>query len=90
VSLVTPATLLRWHRDLVARSWTYPNRSRSGPRALDEGVVDLVLGLSRENPRWGYLRIVAELKKLSVPVSKTSVAAVLRQHGLGPAPAGTL
>ena len=48
---VTPATLLRWHRDLVARSWTYPNRSRSGPKALDEGVVDLVLRLARENPR---------------------------------------
>ena len=51
VFLVTPATLLRWHRDLVARSWTYPNRSRSGPKALDEGVVDLVLRLARENPR---------------------------------------
>lgn len=49
VFLVTPATLPRWHRDLVARSWTYPNRSRSGPKALDEGVVDLVLRLAREN-----------------------------------------
>jgi hypothetical protein len=70
VFLVTPATLLRWHRDLVARSWTYPNRSRSGPKALDEGVVDLVLRLARENPRWGYLRIVGECRKLGVTPSR--------------------
>jgi putative transposase len=52
VFLVTPATRLRWHRDLVARSWTYPNRSHFGPKALDGGVVDLVLRLARGNPRW--------------------------------------
>src|ERR1019366_7349447 len=62
VFLVTPATLLRWHRDLVARSWTYPNRG--APNALAEEVVDLVLRLARENPRWGYLRIVGECRKL--------------------------
>jgi len=64
IFLVTPATLMRWHRDLVARSWTYPRRGRSTPNALDEELVALVLRLARENPRWGYLRIVGECRKL--------------------------
>jgi transposase InsO family protein len=86
VFLVTPATLLRWHRDLVARSWTYPHRSRPAPNTLDEGVVDLVLRLARENPRWGYLRIVGECRKLAVAVSATTVRNVLRRHRLHPSP----
>jgi transposase InsO family protein len=53
---------------------------------LDQETVELILRLTRENPRWGYLRIVGELKKLGVIVSKTSVAAVLRRHRLPPAP----
>ena len=48
---------IRWHRDLVARSWTYPRRGGPAANALDEGVVALVLRLARENPRWGYLRV---------------------------------
>ena len=61
--LVTPATLLRLHRDLVARSWTYPKRSYSAPNALDDEIIALVLRLARENPRWGYLLIVGECRK---------------------------
>src|SRR2546423_14582938 len=57
VFLVTPATLLRWHRELIARRWTYPKTGRD-PRRLDEEVVALVVRLARGNPRWGYLRIV--------------------------------
>src|ERR1019366_7416180 len=49
VFLVTPATLLRWHRDLVARSWTYPRRHHSAPNALEDQVIDVVLRLAREN-----------------------------------------
>jgi putative transposase len=73
VFLVTPAMLMRWHRDLVARSWTYPRR-RTAPNALDADVVELVLRLARENPRWGYLRIVGECRKLGVTVSATASA----------------
>jgi transposase InsO family protein len=83
--LVTPETILRWHRALVRRRWTYPHRSHGRP-ALAQETVELIVRLARENPRWGYLRIVGELKKLGIAVSKTSVATVLRRHRLPPAP----
>src|SRR2546426_10437101 len=83
--LVTPATLLRWHRELVRRRWTYPREPRV-PRGLDPALVELVLRLARENPRWGYLRICGEGAKLGMRVSATSVRNILRRHGLGPAP----
>jgi transposase InsO family protein len=85
VFLVTPATLLRWHRDLVARRWTYRHTGR-GQQGLDPEVVDLVVRMARENPRWGYLRIVGECRKLGIRVSATSVRRILRRHRLGPAP----
>jgi transposase InsO family protein len=84
--LVTPATLLRWHRDLVARSWTFPRRGRAARNAIDEEVMALVLRLARENRHWGYLRIVGECRKLGVTVSATTVRNVLRRHRLKPAP----
>jgi transposase InsO family protein len=83
--LVTPATLLRWHRELVARRWTYPAIGR-GQRGLPDATIDLVLRLARENPRWGYVRIVGEAGKLGVRVSATSVRTILRRHDVGPAP----
>jgi hypothetical protein len=83
--LVTPATLLRWHRELVARRWTYPATGR-GRWDLPRATVDLVLRLAREDPRSGYVRIVGEAGKLGVRVSATSVRSILRRHGLGPAP----
>ncbi len=83
--LVTPETILRWHRALVRRRWTYPHR-RAGHPTLPQETVDLVVRVVRENPRWGYLRIVGELKKLVVTVSKTSLAAVLRRYRLPSAP----
>jgi putative transposase len=85
IFLVTPATLLRWHRELVARRWIYPATGR-GRQGLDPEVVDLVVRMAQENPRWGYLRIVGECHKLGVRVSATSVRRILRRHRLGPAP----
>jgi transposase InsO family protein len=86
IFLVTPATLLRWHRDLVARSWTYAHRNRAAPNAPDQEVAALVVRSARENRRWGYLRIVGECRKLGVTVSATTVRNVLRRHRLKPAP----
>src|SRR2546427_3505630 len=82
---VTPATVLRWHRELVRRRWTYAREPRVR-RGLDPAVVELVLRLARENPRWGYLRICGECAKLGTKVSATSVRHILRRNGLGPAP----
>src|SRR3979411_2367021 len=70
--LVTPATLLRWHRELVQRRWTYPREPRVR-KGLDPALVERVLRLARENPRWGYLRICVECAKLGVRVSASSV-----------------
>jgi putative transposase len=85
VLLVTPATILRWHRRLVTRKWTQPRRQGGRP-ALAEQEVALVLRLARENPRWGYQRIQGELKKLGVLVSATTIRTVLLGNGLRPAP----
>jgi len=85
IFLVTPDTILRWHRRLVTRKWTQPRR-RGGRPALAEQVVALILRLARENPRWGYRRIQGELKKLGVSVSATTIRTVLLGSGLGPAP----
>jgi putative transposase len=85
IFLITPSTLLRWHRELVARRWTYRRTGRGG-HGLDGQVVELVVRMARENPRWGYLRIVGECRKLDVAVSATSVRRILRRCRLGPAP----
>ena len=81
--LVTPTTLLRWHRRLVARRWTYAGRRGRPP--IGGEIRELVLRLARENPRWGYQRIVGELNGLGFAVSATTVKKILHQAGLGPA-----
>jgi len=82
---VHPTTLLRWHRSLVRRRWTFDSR-RPGRPALDGDLLTLVVRLARENPRWGYRRIVGELAKLGISASETSVRNVLKAHRLEPAP----
>jgi putative transposase len=81
---VRPDTLLGWHRQLVRRRWTYAGR-RPGRPAISEEIRELVLRLARENPRWGYERIVGELAGVGVRVSATTVAKIVRQAGVSPA-----
>ena len=83
--LVTPRTLLRWHRALVRRKWRQPSGQRGRPR-LSAEIRELVLRLARENPRWGHRRICGELAKLGLEVSPTSIRRLLARAGLDPAP----
>jgi transposase len=82
--LVTPGTVLRWHRRLVVKKWTYPNRS--GRPSLDGAVVALIERMARENTAWGYRRIQGELFKLGHRVAASTVRRVLRRLGMPPAP----
>jgi putative transposase len=84
--LVTPKTLLRWHRELVRLKWArYSNRPPGRP-PLPIDMRELILRLAKENPRWGYKRIQGELQKLGIKVSATAIRKLLVRRGLGPAP----
>ncbi|GDY39432.1 hypothetical protein SANT12839_003140 [Streptomyces antimycoticus] len=84
---VTPATLLAWHRRLIARKWDYSKRRRRPGRPSTAGDVKaLVLRLARENPRWGCRRIQGELVRLGRPVGSTTVWEILTAAGIDPAP----
>jgi hypothetical protein len=76
---------LRWHRRLVARRWTYPHR-RPGRPKLSAELCELILTLARENPSWGYRRIVGEVQSLGIVVSASAVRRLLLRAGLPPAP----
>jgi putative transposase len=83
---VQPETLLRWHRDLVRRRWTYRQQRRPGRPPVPAGTVKLVLRLARENPTWGYRRVHGELATMGVVLAPSSVWAILRRHGVDPSP----
>ena len=82
--LVTPATLLRWHRQLVARRWTCPRRP--GRPSVAAEIRRLVLRLAAENPLWGYRRVHGELIGLGYQVSASTVWKILNAAGVDPAP----
>ena len=84
-TLVTPDTLMRWHRRLIAWKWTYVAR-RVGRPGLRQAISDLIVRLARENDRWGYCRIQGELKKLGHRVAASTIGKVLKDHGIRPAP----
>jgi putative transposase len=84
--IVTPATVLRWHRDLVTRRWTQPRRRRTGGRCTASELRQLVLRLASENSTWGYRRIQGELAGLGYQLAPSTVWLILKRAGIDPAP----
>ena len=84
-SLVTPDTILRWHRQLIAAKWTHKRRS-PGRRRILQVIAELTVRMARENPRWGYTRIQGALRNVGHRVGRTTVANILKRSGIDPAP----
>jgi putative transposase len=82
---VTPATLLRWHRQLIAAHWTYPH-ARPGRPPIDRELHELVLRLAAEDPTWGHRRVQGELTRLGYPIAASTVWKSCTTAGVDPAP----
>jgi putative transposase len=85
-TIVTPDTILRWHRQLIVRTWTYPNKRAGRQRVLAE-IRRLVVRMAEENPTWGYTRIQGTLKNVGHRVVRSTIARILKVHGVSPVPA---
>ena len=84
-TIVTPDTIMRWHRKLIARKWTYEGK-RVGRPGLMKAIKALIVRMATGNPSWGYCRIQGELKGLGHKVASTTIANVLKENGVKPAP----
>jgi transposase InsO family protein len=84
-TLVTPDTILRWHRQLIARKWTFTPKRPGRPRVMKE-ISTLIVRMATENSTWGYTRIQGALKNLGHDVARSTVAEVLKDNGIPPAP----
>jgi len=85
-TIVTPDTLLRWHRQLIARTWTYPCGQSSRRVVLAEMIRRLVVQMAEENPSWGYTRIQGALKNVGRRVGPSSIARISKAAGVPPVP----
>src|SRR5207247_9070105 len=83
---VAPATILRWHRDLVTRKWDYTSRRGPGRPSTGASVKTLIIRMARENPTWGYRRIQGELARLGHAIAASTVWEILHAAGIDPAP----
>jgi putative transposase len=86
VFTVTPATLLAWHRRLVARKWGYASRRRPGRPSTAAAIRKLVIRIATDNPTWGHRRVQGELIKLGHPIAASTVWQILHDAGIDPAP----
>ncbi len=84
-TIVTPDTIMRWHRQLIALKWTFEARRTGRPGILRE-IKRLIVKMATANSTWGYSRIQGELKGLGHRVARTTIATVLKENGIGPAP----
>jgi len=87
-TIVTPDTILRWHRELVAQKWDYSDRrtKRPGRPPVSDEVKQLAVRFAKENPDWGYDRIQGALANLGHAISDQTVGNILKAHGIEPAP----
>jgi putative transposase len=86
-TIVTPDTIMAWHRKLIAMKWNFSSRRRRpGRPGIMKQIADLTVRFAQENPRWGYTTIQGVLANLGHRVSRTTIANVLKQHGIDPAP----
>jgi putative transposase len=85
-TIVTPDTILRWHRTLIAEKWNYNDRKKPGRPAVSDEARELVLRLAKENPTWGHDRIQGALANLGHDISDTTVENILKAKGIEPAP----
>ena len=86
IRIFQPETVLRWHRELVRRKWTYPHMNKGGRPSISKELQELIIRLAQENPRWGYGKIQGELVKLNFKVSQSTVRNILDRHDIQPAP----
>ena len=84
-TLFSPDTILRWHRQLVAKKWTYKRRSPGRPRVMAI-IADLVVRIAGENLRWGYTRIPGALQNVGHRVGRTTISNTFKENGIDPAP----
>ena len=84
-TIVTPDTIMRWHRRLIAAKWTHPTK-RVGRPSIMKAIRELIVRMATENSGWGYCRIRGELKKLDHRVARSTIAKTLKEHGIRPAP----
>ena len=86
VFVVTPATLLAWHRRLVARKWDYTSRRRPGRPSTAAAIRKLVIRIATDNPMWGHRRVQGELVRLGHQIAASTVWQILHDTGIDPAP----
>jgi len=82
-TIVTPDTILRWHRELIARKWTYAP-SRLGRPGVQREIRRLVVRMATDNPSWGYTRIQGAVKNLGHRVARSTIAKILKKQGIPP------
>jgi transposase len=86
IRIVKPETVLRWHRELVRKKWTYQRKNPGGRPRTDKDKENLIVQLAKENLRWGYGKIEGEMRKLGFKISISSVRNILNRYDILPAP----
>ena len=85
-TIVSPDTLMRWHRRLVAQKWNFAHRRGPGRSGIMREIAELIVRMAQDNPRWGYTRIQGAIANLNHRVGRGTIANVLKRSGIEPSP----